>query len=158
MQFQDTTWVERLASSIDAKGPDECWPWTGRTLNWGYGYLMIDSRQLRAHRLVLTLASGAPPTGKTFACHRCDNPPCCNPAHLYWGSPADNMRDMALRKRGTVGERNRHAKLTAVQVLSIRKRYAARRTAASMRQTAADYGVGFNCVERIVYRMRWKHL
>jgi hypothetical protein len=60
-----------------------------------------------------------------FVCHTCDNPPCCNPAHLFLGSAADNARDMALkgRGRGAEGTHNWNAKLADDQVREIRRRY-----------------------------------
>lgn len=76
-----------------------CWLWIGAVDTAGYGRL---GEKVRAHRLSFCLASGIPyqdlPSA-TFICHRCDVPSCVNPAHLYAGTPADNMRDKVARGR-----------------------------------------------------------
>jgi hypothetical protein len=76
---------------------------------------MLDGKPQRAHREVLKATKGVPEPGKNIACHTCDNPICCNPDHLYWGSQSDNMRDARNRKR--VGGKQ---KLTAEQAEIIR--------------------------------------
>lgn len=84
-------------------GNEACWPWLGRAVKGrgGYGRLVFKGKSLGAHRMALILASGEE-RPEEFACHRCDNPICCNPAHLFWGSPKDNVDDCVAkgRKRG----------------------------------------------------------
>jgi hypothetical protein len=94
--------VERLWSRIDRRGDDECWPWTGRNRTvFGYGLLQGTVRYERysilAHRAVWACAHTRTPAG--LICHTCDNPGCCNPAHLYEGTYASNARDMYERAR-----------------------------------------------------------
>lgn len=110
---------------------DECWGWAGPKHPDGYGYLGIKRRSeglhynVYAHRLSWERTYGAIPDG-LFVCHRCDNPECTNPAHLFLGTNADNMRDCSLkgRQNGTAkarpGEKNANAKLTSDQVRFIR--------------------------------------
>lgn len=78
---------------------DGCWLWTGGTGPRGYGVVRYQGAAFRAHRLAWILTHGPIPEG-LFVCHHCDNPPCCNPAHLFLGTGADNMRDMANKRRG----------------------------------------------------------
>lgn len=91
----------RVAITSD---PSDCWLWTGRVgqKRRGYGRLVFNGKQTPAHRMALILSKGEPPDASLFACHSCDNPPCCNPSHLWWGTHLDNMRDCCTkgRKRG----------------------------------------------------------
>ena len=80
-------------------GPDACWPWTGNTIRAGYGRFVEDGIQIAAHRRALALSKGPPPEGLPWALHDCDNPPCCNGGHLYWGTPTNNMQDRGRRSR-----------------------------------------------------------
>ncbi|MBK9972574.1 MAG: HNH endonuclease [Acidimicrobiaceae bacterium] len=79
-----------------------CIIWEGATNNKGYGRLQWRGRPVQVHRLVLALATGRDideVLTDTLALHSCDNPPCCNPEHLRWGTAADNTRDAIERGR-----------------------------------------------------------
>jgi hypothetical protein len=81
--------------------PSGCWEWTGSKDAHGYGRLNIKSRSassLLAHRIAYEVANGPIPAGAAV-CHSCDNPPCCNPAHLWLGSQSDNLRDASAKGR-----------------------------------------------------------
>lgn len=93
-------WARSFWACVDQSGgPDACWPWMGPRSPDGYGMTHdADGTVIGTHRYVLEITLFEP-LGERFACHKCDNPPCCNPAHLYAGTPADNARDVIERGR-----------------------------------------------------------
>lgn len=95
------TEITRFRSKISRT--DGCWTWTGPTNNNGYGRFNIyrEGRRVRllAHRLAYQLANGIDLDDSTVIRHDCDNPPCCNPAHLRAGTQSDNMQDAVTRSR-----------------------------------------------------------
>ena len=143
--FLDARTVERFLRYVDRRTPDECWEWQRGRFASGYGRLDVKRAYGRAwapvcaHRIAWTLSHGAIPPGR-FVCHHCDNPPCCNPDHLFLGRPRDNHADMIQkgRGRGPVGERNANHKLTDAGVVTLRLRGAAGESAAVL---ASEYGI-----------------
>ena len=87
---------ERLQRRLVRRG--DCLEWTGYTRAFGYGQLMVDGKCVGTHRVAWTLANGPIPDG-ICVLHRCDNPPCCEPAHLFLGTAADNTADMIAKGR-----------------------------------------------------------
>lgn len=96
--------VDRFWARVDKSG--ECWVWTGAALPAGYGRWKGAHRLVYAHRFSWELANGPIPDGM-LVCHRCDNPPCVRPDHLFLGTPTDNIRDMNAKGRGRAGDRRR---------------------------------------------------
>jgi hypothetical protein len=89
--------MDRYWSKVDRRGPDECWPWLAGKGGHGYGvFYPGGGKQELAHRMALKLTVGEPEGGRNHALHSCGNKPCCNPAHLRWGTHADNMNDARL--------------------------------------------------------------
>lgn len=157
---------ERLWSKVDQRAPDECWPWTGAVDGFGYGFMhggpfYDDMRWVKAHRIAWEVANDqrVPEGGNVL--HHCDNPPCCNPAHLYLGTLKDNAEDRTRRKRGKEnrqrGEDNDNAKLKEVDVRAIivELQRLPRRSQTSI---AAQFGVSQPQVSRIMRRENWAHL
>jgi len=95
---------DRLWAKVERGGPSECWPWTG-TLTKGYGHIKVSGKLIYTHRLALSLATGVPLSDPRKALHRCDNPPCCNPTHLRWGTQAQNIQDAIERQRAKMPPR-----------------------------------------------------
>jgi hypothetical protein len=93
--------LARLWDKIDKRGPDACWPWTGACFSAGYGSFSLGGSSVGAHRIVCAMWHGL--AAGRFAIHSCDNPPCCNPAHLRWGTHAENMEDRGVRGRHPIG-------------------------------------------------------
>lgn len=131
-----------------------CMEWTGTRTVSGYGTFSLRDETLYAHRAAYECANGPIPEGVLIR-HRCDNPPCVNPAHLLPGSDADNTRDKVTRGRHIYGEAVPAHKLTEEQVRDIRRRHAQGELKAHL---AREYGVWQKTVTKIVRRETWKHL
>ncbi len=99
-------WQERFWEKVDKSG--DCWLWTAGRFGAGYGmfYMRGDATPRGAHRIAFALCVRQPLADEVIR-HTCDNPPCCNPAHLIVGTHLDNMKDMAERKRAKRGQHNK---------------------------------------------------
>ena len=96
--FTDTELLNAFAEKVDKRGTDECWEWTGARNRRGYGVVKARGRITPAPRLSWKFFFGPIPEGK-MVLHKCDNPSCVNPYHLYLGSQRDNMTDAVKRGR-----------------------------------------------------------
>ena len=142
----ETFWA-RCSNRAD---PNACWEWQGARKALGYGKLSYDRRVTTAHRVAYTLAFGPIPEGG-FVCHRCDNPPCCNPRHLFLGTARDNTHDMLVKGRGYFpgarvplrGSNHYMSKLTDEQRAEIAA------STEPQRDLAARYGVSHGTISRI---------
>lgn len=93
------TLEDRFWAKVDKSNPGGCWVWTAATSWKGYGKFSTTHKTFEAsHRLAWILTNGLIPDG-LHVCHRCDNPPCCRPDHLFLGTALDNHRDMVLKGR-----------------------------------------------------------
>lgn len=116
--------VERFWRKVDKRGPDDCWEWVGSLSVRDYGRMKVCGKLVQAHRLSYEIANGAIPDG-IFVCHKCDNPKCVNPSHLWLGTHRDNMQDARRKGRqyapgARIGEGNPCSKLTWGEVREIR--------------------------------------
>lgn len=143
---------ERFWSKVEKT--DGCWLWTANKQLEGYGLIKIDKKTKKAHRVSWELFNGEIPDG-LHVLHRCDNPSCVRPNHLFLGSHQDNMRDK--KKKGRVkGSRHPGSILTEKQVLEIRKKYKVRTI--SLPQIAKNYGVSWYTIGKILSGKLWKHV
>ncbi len=119
----------------------------------GYGLLgMINGKNARAHRYAFELKVRKIPTGMQVL-HKCDNPTCCNPKHLMLGTSMDNMRDMVIKRRSTIGERHPNARL---RLKDIRKIFSMKASGKFLqRQIAHKMGICNQHVSDILNGKSW---
>lgn len=151
------------------KKTDSCWPWIGGTNDRGYGVVCIGNDKVYAHRFSFVLNIGRIPEF-ICACHSCDNPPCCNPDHLFLGTHLDNMTDAETKGRFkhseehirkiTVaiprGDHHSCSKVTGEMVRDIRNRFSDRLT--PLAYISREYGLSAMSVSDILRGKTWKHL
>ena len=145
--------VDDFWSRVDIGAEDSCWNWLGAKTARGYGlYAPMPGVLLRAHRVAYGLHNGGVDDGM-FVCHKCDNPSCSNPNHLFLGTPKDNIDDMIQKGRNVVmlGEANPMSKLSRE---AVRRMFQDRRTNSAI---ASEYGVSSSLVSLIRRRRVWRN-
>jgi hypothetical protein len=156
MQYEKL--VSRFWAKVDvSRGTDECWVWTAAITRAGYGITstrLIGGERL-AHRIAYFLVRGAIPEGLCI-CHQCDNPPCCNPNHLFVGTRAENRLDCVHKGRHIYGSAHYFTHLTDADVIEMR------RLKFEDGLTANEIGKLYNLTEDgawwIIVGKSWKHI
>jgi hypothetical protein len=171
-QYTRLLLVDRFWALVDTSG--DCWEWTASRMRSGYGRITVTTdrgkSQALAHRVAYELTHGPIPAGLVI-CHRCDNPACVRPDHLFADTQAVNMRDMTAKGRRARGERQglrlhpecaargervASAKLTAEQVREIRRSYEAGEL--TQKQIGRKYGVSQSGISLLIRRLNWRHV
>lgn len=149
----------RLLSKIehDSNG---CWNWTASKFRDGYGQFKANRKNLKAHRVSYLIFIGDIPEG-LCVCHRCDNPACVNPEHLFLATNQENTADRHSKARDAHGERQWKAKLTNAEVSEILSRYTPginQANTGNAVQLAAEYGISRATLGHLIRRKTWKHI
>lgn len=153
-ELQRSLW-DRFHDKISPEPNSGCWLWTGAVKEYGYGVIGLGVRKKgngKAHRVAYELYKGEIPKGMVV-CHKCDNPYCANPDHLFLGTLKDNMRDCVRKGRNFIpdnrGERATWAKLTRDAVAHIKQRLM------SGPEYARLYGVSRSAIYEIWRGRNW---
>lgn len=139
---------------------DNCWEWRSKKGSGERPYTRYKNKAWSRPRLSWFLTNGEIPEGMCV-CHRCDNPSCCNPSHLFLGTIQDNVNDRERKGRNKLpqsrGEEHGQHKLTKEQVLEIRNSYKEGSTN-TYRSLAKKYGLTFGAIRNIIKRKTWSWL
>jgi len=156
---------ERFWCSVDKSGgPDACWRWLQGTDRNGYGFTWWCGRKQPTHRVAWLVTFGDIPVGMCVL-HKCDNPSCCNPMHLWLGTKRDNIADKVVKGRQATGASLNHplrkgaahprTKLTEEDVLELRD---LADSGISMVELARKKGLTYGNVYQIIRRQTWTHI
>lgn len=159
--FVKTKTVEqRFWEKVIVKGADDCWEWQAKRDKDGYGEFAIShGNNHKAHRVSWLLSRGKP-AGKLWVLHKCDNPPCVNPNHLFLGTATDNNRDASAKGRSRGGSRkgedNHSHRLTNQDILDIRNKYASGKYTTI--RLAEEYRTSSGGIHNILTGKNWGHI
>lgn len=142
--------ITRFWAKVDKSG--SCWIWTGCKTGFGTGQIRIIGKSFYAPRVSYLLAYGDIPPDKPCMCHRCDNPSCVKPAHLFAGTQADNLKDAWSKGRMLKGERHHWSRISDRQIGEMKAAY--RFGIFSQKQLANILGVGQPYVSRLISNLR----
>jgi hypothetical protein len=151
------THAQRIAAfwaKVKVGDPDECWEWQAGRNSKGYGQFTWNGKLTQAHRVAFFLSGAYLPEGMQVL-HACDNRRCCNPKHLFAGTPKDNTDDRTAKGRSAVGERVGGSKLKENEIVAIRNAY---KTGVSCKHLASQFGISQRHAHYIVSGKTWKHL
>ena len=147
---------DRFWSKVSRGSDDECWEWQGAKLpNGGHGQCIAGDVVTVSSRIAWALTNGNLPTDKVI-CHSCDNPPCCNPAHLFIGTQTMNMNDRHSKGRSPKGSQIGTSRLTEDQVREIRELYSSGKLASP--SLSIKFNVAQSTISRVINRVGWDHV
>lgn len=157
VQHHGLTEEQRFMKRVEKKGPKDCWNWTGAQIkkDWHGEWRSKAGKIELAHRAAFRMFKCEIPEGM-FVLHKCDNPICVNPQHLFLGTQSDNLKDMWSKGRGKptplFGEEHGMSLLTKDAVLDIRS------STESGVALARKYGVSPRTICDVRKRRTWKHI
>jgi len=145
---------ERLQAKSLENERTGCIEWTGFRDECGYGRINVGGQIKKSHRVAYEVEFGAAPQDKCV-CHKCDNPACINPRHLFLGTQAENMADMRVkgrRKGVNIGSNQANAKLDEQKVRQILS------DARPSVELARLYQVSAAVISSVRLRKTWRHV
>jgi transcriptional regulator len=137
--------IERLQRRLKENQSSRCWEFQGSCID-GYGQIKLNGKMYRAHRLAYSLFVGEIPDG-LVVCHKCDNPPCCNPNHLFLGSRIENIADRVKKGRCAKGSKLPSYKITDEVRLRI---YDLRNQGLTQEQIGKEIGTSHATISRVL--------
>lgn len=147
--------LEKLATRSRKNEATGCIEYTGPRLPRGYGKMYIGGYVSEyTHRLAYLLHIGEIPSGM-FVCHRCDNPSCINPSHLFLGTVFDNVRDRDAKGRSGPRLRGESAPTAKLNQVAIQKILARKTTVPALMR---EFGVSRTCIQQVRQRKTWRHI
>jgi hypothetical protein len=143
--------VTKFWSKVSIQGPDNCWPWIGELTRDGSALFTVHfgerkRRRMSAPRVAYQITHGLI-DNSLFVCHKCDNGICCNPSHLFAGTPKENTADMVAKGRTAHGDKHPLAKLTQEQAEDIRNRS---KLGSSNKSLSIKFGVSVTVIRKIL--------
>lgn len=149
---------DTLKESFEAKfkkgNSNECWNWGYSKTPYGYGGFTFKRKRYIASRISYETYVGEIPEGM-HVCHKCDNPSCVNPNHLFIGTVQENMTDMVNKNRSAKGSHHSQAKLNESSVKEIKKLL---KQNVSHKELAEKFGVGVRAISKINLGQRWGYI
>lgn len=137
---------QRFWSKVNLGTEENCWDWTASCVTAGYGKFSYKSKAFDAHRFSYFLHFGEIPRGM-FVCHRCDNPKCVNPSHLFLGTNLDNVKDMIAKRLHRFGDKTSRSKVANKEIKKIKTLY---KKGISQKQLAKKFGICQSSISRIL--------